>query len=348
MRRNAPRVDLVALVLGALILVLVGCSKAGTPVSTSTRGGEASQALWSLTGWWEARWSQDGADLDVRYTRGSGALSETIQVEGSYNPYGVQTGGRETKQRKGEDIYGRQQDTTVQSPSSWRGSRVKPDSTAASGTISYPAGMPFEQSVFARRFEAMVHSEYNEQGQLKGASGSDEFSGHISTPAGKIAYSGSVAASLTVQNGELVWTERTEKTSYSYVDKPYAETVTVVIPESKYLGGRLVVVRETVRTITTYSDGSRRESEIVILWQRNEAGVTTGKSGSGTVTGGDAMNGRQANYTGSISIDYSFDSRIGWYKVGYSEKLAAKGGLSKRLPFEAIFVDDPYFSVFDQ
>ena len=347
-RYKTLKAALIAFVIATLVVVLAGCGKTGSPESMPTQGGEGRQTSESLAGWWEAKWSENGANLNVRYTRSSGTLSETTHVEGSYNPFGTQTGGRETKQRKGEDIYGRQQDTTIQTPSSWRGSSVKPDSTIASGTFSYPAGVPFEQSAFGRSLKATIHPEYNEAGQLTGGSGSEEFSGHLSSSAGKILYSGNVVANFTVQNGELAWTERTEKTSYSYDGKPYAETVAVVTPESKYLGGRFVVVRETLKTTTSYSDGSRRESEIVILWQRNESGVATGKSGSGTVIGNEVIKGKPVNYTGSIGIDYGFDSRIGWYKVGYSEKRSAKTALPTHLPFEVVFVDDPYLSVFDQ
>jgi hypothetical protein len=92
---------------------------------------------------------------------------------------------------------------------------------------------------------------------------------------------------------------------------PYAEMVTLATPKSEYLGGDYVTVRETVRTTTRYADGSNRESEIVLVWQRNAAGLTSGRSGSGTVSGVEVVNGMSIKYDGEITLDYGFDTRIG-------------------------------------
>jgi hypothetical protein len=54
------------------------------------------------------------------------------------------------------------------------------------------------------------------------------------------------------------------------------------------------------------------------------------------------VNGESVDYTGSITLDYRFDSRVGWHKGGYSEENSAGTALPQRLPLEAIFIDDPY------
>jgi hypothetical protein len=146
-----------------------------------------------------------------------------------------------------------------------------------------------------------------------------------------------------VKYGQLLWMERVEKTAYSYNGQPYADTVTVITPESEYRGGSYCKMKEVVKTTTTYADGSKRESEIVALWQRDEAGVITGQSASGTVTGTEIVGGKPVPYTGSITLSYSFSGIIGWYKTGYSEKRTSATSLPKRLPFEVAFVDDPHF-----
>ena len=227
---------------------------------------------------------------------------------------------------------------TIATLSGWH-AQPKPDSVAASGTFVYPPMTTSDQSSFTRTLKVTVHYEYDDQGELTGGTGNEEFSGSIP---GGITYWGSATGTFAAQYGELVWTERVEETDYYLYGVPYAETVTVVTPESEYLGGKLVVVQESVDTVTTYSDGSHRESEIVVLWQRDENGVCTGKSGSGVVSGAETVNGVSVDYTGSITLDYRFDSRIGWHKGGYSEERSAGTALPQRLPLEAIFVDDPY------
>ena len=302
---------------------------------------EGNRILTPLEAWWTTGWSVDDAEANVDYVQGGNTLSETVHVEETYTPYGVQVGGSEVTQRTGEDIYGRKQNMTISVLSSWRGT-VKPDSIIASGTFTYPANVEFEQGLFALNLEVTVDCEYNDKGQLLGGSGKEDFFGHILTSSGKIAYRGNVTATFETLYGEIVWTDRTEKTEYYYDNKLYAQTVTITIPQSKYLGGKLVTIQEIVRTNTTFADGSHRESEIVISWQRSEYGVATGISASGTVTGTEIINGSQIDYSGAISLDYGFDSRVGWHKIGYNERKTSNTRLPKRLPFESIFVDDPY------
>lgn len=298
-------------------------------------GGQTSEPT---SGWWVAVWTEDGADLSVQYTRGTGKLSEYIRVHKGYSPVGVPVEGSETTGLRGEDIYGRELDIETAKLSGWH-AQLKPDSVVASGIIVYPPTTKSEQSSFTRTLKVTVHYEYDNQGRLTGGTGSEEFVGIIP---GGIAYSGTATGTFAARHGDLVWTERVEKTSYYVGDAPYAEAVTVITPESQYLGGEERVVRETVKTTTAYADGGRRESEIVILWQRDEHGVCTGKSGSGVVSGTEIIDGQSVDYAGSITIDYGFDSHIGWYKTGYGEKRSAEAQLPKRLPLEVIFIDDPY------
>jgi hypothetical protein len=248
--------------------------------------------------------------------------------------------GNEVRERKGEDIYGREQNMTIAIPSAYYGGSLKPESVVASGTLIYPAGAETEQSWFARTIKVTVSYQYD-NGVLKGGSGNEEFSGHISASAGDITYSGGATASFTVKDGQLLWAERVEKASYFFEDRLYAETVTSVTPQAQYLGGAWITVSETYKTITTYADGSQRESEIVILSQRDEHGVLTGKSGGGVVTGTEVINGKSVKYDGSITISYGFvPQRWGWIRFGYSEKRSAETKLPERLPFEVISIDD--------
>lgn len=296
----------------------------------------------ALTGWWSPKWSEDGKDLNVTYNRGRNTMSISIRVSNSYNPFGVQTNGGEVKENVGEDVYGRELNITVATPSTWRGGPVKPDYIIGNGSIIYPVGANLEQSLFSRRFNVTINNEYDENGNLIGAYGKEEFSGHISTQTEKITYSGYAIGNFTEKDGQVVWTERIEKTNYYHNDKPYAETVTTVIPSSEYLGGKWVKTREDQKTVTTYADGSKRESELIIILRRNEYGVMAGMNGKGIVTGSDVINGKNINYSGSIVINYGLKSNIGWYKIVYNEKISGSGRLLKRLPFEAIYISDIY------
>ena len=65
------------------------------------------------------------------------------------------------------------------------------------------------------------------------------------------------------------------------------------------------------------------------MWQRNTAGVTSGRSGSGVVTGTEIVKGTSLNYEGEITLDYGFDTRTGWFKSGYSESRSATKELPK-------------------
>ena len=312
-----------------------------TPIekSPSPEPEGASEMPEPLPAWWTPEWSQDGTTLKVRYTAGKDRLSESIRVRRSLSPSGVQIAGQEATHRAGIDVYGREQDVTIGMLSGLLG-RLKPDSLVAQGTFTYPAEAGPADALFTRILTVTISCDYNEKGQLQSGSGHERVSGQIATTAGQIPYSGNATGGLTVRNGQFIWTERSEETRYG--DGAYAKTVAVITGQTEYLGGQWRQVSETTRTSTTYADGSQRESEIVILWQRNEHGVVTGKSGSGTVSGTEVVGGRPVEYSGWITVDYAFDSRRGWYKAGYSETRSANGGLPKRLPFEVLFVDDPY------
>ena len=296
-----------------------------------------------LTGWWLQSWSEDGKDLNITYNRGTNTMSIRIIDSDSYNPFGIQTNREEVKQNVGEDIYGRDLNTTIAMPSTWRGGSVKPEYIVGNGTIIYPVGANLEQSLFSRRFNVKINNEYDENGNLVGAYGKEEFSGHILTQTEKITYSGYATGNFTEKDGQPVWTNRIEKTNYYQNDKFYAKTVTTVLPSSEYLGGRWVKTREDQKTVTIYADGSNRESDLIIIFQRNESGIMSGITGNGIVKGSDVTAGKNVNYSGSININYGFESKIGWYKTGYNEKISGSGRLLKRLPFEAILISDIYF-----
>jgi hypothetical protein len=299
-----------------------------------------------LAGWWLPTWSEDDTNLNVDYTSRKSTLIDVTHVENFYNPFGVKIGEILVIKRNGEDFYGRGQNVTVGTLLTFHNGGVKPDSVVPNGTIIYPVRSALEGGsailiTYERSFNMTINYEYDE-GYLKNGSGNEEFSGHISTSPGNITYSGNVTVSFKEMDGQIVWTEYIEKTIYSYENRPYAETVTVTTPQYEYLGGKWLTVREKYKTTTIYTDGNMRKSEIGIIWQRTEYGTTSAKNGSGIVNGSEVINGETVDYTGSIAIDYGLDSRMGWYKTGYNEKIFANAGLPKRLPFEVVFVDDLY------
>jgi hypothetical protein len=251
--------------------------------------------------------------------------------------------GSEVRQRDGEDFYGREQHMTIGVLSGWHGT-VKPDTVVCDGTLLYPQGSEIDEGLFARRISVSVVFNYDENGKLKGGSGKEEFSGRVKTSDGVLQYQGDGTGTFIVQDGQLAWTQRTEITTYTYNDKPYAQTVTVITPESEYLGGRWVTVREVYLTETTYENGSQRQSEIQVITERNQFGTITGKSGNGTVTGTELVNGSFVDYTGHITLEYMFDSgRYGWMKASYHEQRSATLTLPEWLPFEVITIDDSDF-----
>jgi hypothetical protein len=353
-----PKTSLVfiVIVLGILVVTLTGCvenepslddathttsSSTAESHSQASASKDESQILTPLAAWWDPQWSDDGLDLDVRYTGGRNALSEVISVGKSYTPFGVPVQGSEVTHRTGEDIYGREQNMTIGVLAGWHGT-LKPESVVAYGTFSAPARFAYEDGWFTRSLNVTVISDFDEAGRLTGGSVTETFSGHIKAVEGKITYSGTATATFSAKNGALLWTDRIEKTTYYYAGEKYAETVTVVTPESELRGGSYVKMRETVQTTTTYADGGERESMIMVEWQRKDTGLITGKSGSGTVSGIEIVNGKPINYEGEIMLDYGVDTRIGWFKTGYTENRSATTNLPKRLPFEVIYSDDLY------
>lgn len=351
MRISNLRFLLVVIVALACTVLLTGCAgpgpKESTQIPVASRPAEpdpvpqVSRFVTLLDFWWISQWSSNGLVLDIMYTKGRNTLTEVIHRGSTYSPFGEPLTGSEVRTRTGEDIYGRVQNVTISTIAVWHGS-AKPDTLAAAGTFRYPATGGDENVSFTRSFNLTITGTYDASGRLTGGRGSERYSGELLTADGAITYAGTATGSFAVNDGALVWTERAEKTSYSYHGEPYAETAAVIRPESAYLGGGDVKVRETVSTTTTYADGSFRESDLVLVWQRNSAGVTSGRSGSGTVRGTELVNGTAVEYTGTISLDYGFDTRLGWFKSGYHEARSAERALPKRLPFEVVYNDDLY------
>ena len=296
-----------------------------------------------LLGWWEAQWSEDGRSINIKYTKGNNTLSETTITTNTYNKYGMLVGKYEETTAIGEDIYGREQNLIYKKPYVFTGGSVKLYQIVRAGTIIYPAGMQFEQGQYSRSINSTTTYQYDSGGSLTGGSYSENFSGQISFPTGKFTYLGDVTATPETKDGQLFFKQQVETTDYYDGNKFYAETERIINGSLQYLGGKWVTVSENHVTKTTYANGSQRNSNITILWQRDQNGVTSGKSGSGVVTGSESIYGKLINYTGSITVDYSFDSKLGWYKSGYYESRVAESLLPKRLPFEVIFIDDMYF-----
>lgn len=293
-------------------------------------------------GWWKPDWSENSSELNVEYAQGKNTLLKVIHVGNSLDAFGVQIDSNETTHIEGGDIYGREQNVTIGTAAMFQGISVKPESIMADGMFIYPSGQGFDNSLFAHNFKVMVSYKYNNKGQLESGSGSEEISGHLSIPEEKILYSGNASGTFTIEHGQLAWKARTEKISYYYKDKLYAETVTAVTPQSEYLGGKLSLLKETIKTTTTYADGGKRESQITVLYQRNENGILESKTATGIVTEDNLINGKLINYSGTVNLKYSFDEEIGWYKAGYNEKSTDNTKLLKTLPFEIIFIDDLY------
>lgn len=343
----------VAFVVIVFALILVGYFGQERPSNGSPKDGsqndgspndKESEISMPFEAWWTTEWSQDGANANVGYTKAEdgNTLTEVINVGTYYDPYGVRIEGSEVTHRTGKDIYGREQNITIGKIASWRGGTAKPDSILAYGTFVCPAGKEFEEGWFSLSFNVTLQCEYNDRGQLAGGFGDEKFFGHLLTSSGKIAFSGNVTATFDVKDGYVVWLNRTESTKYYCNNKLYADMVTVIIPQSQYLGGEWLPVSWNVKTTTSFADDSHRESEIVVSWQRREDGVSTEKSASGTVTGTEIISGHPTSYSGTITLDYERDSKVGWYKTAYKETRSSNVSLPKRLPFEAIFLDDPY------
>ncbi len=195
--------------------------------------------------------------------------------------------------------------------------------------------------------DVAVNYTYDGNGRLSGGSGHEEILGHVTTSRGRIFYSGTATGAFMVKDGQLLCTQRIEQTGYFSDSEPYAEVQIVSTPEFQYLGGSWVIASDTQNITTTYADGSQRESEITIVWERNANGIPTHKNGSGVATGTEIVNGKEVHYTASTNIDYGFHTSYlhsyGWIKAGYSEQRSAESPLPKRLPFEIISVDDPDF-----
>ena len=335
----------VVVIFAVLLSVsLIACGGGGGSGSSSNSS-NSNTSDGELLGWWEAQWSEDGASINAKYTKGNNSLSEITTTKNTYNQYGILVRIDEVTTAKGVDTYGREQDLTTDSLYLWLGGKVRPDSSLRTGTFVYPAGMQFDQSQYSRSINSTITYQYDSMGNLTGGSYSENFSGQISFQTGKFTYSGNVTATPEIKDGQLLFKQQVETTDYYDGGKLYAETERIISGNSQYFGGKWVTVSENHVTKTTYANGSQRNSDINILWQRDQYGINTGKSGSGVVTGSEIINGKPVNYTGSITVDYDFHSNLGWYKSGYYESRVAESSLPKRLPFEVIlFIDDICFN----
>ena len=281
-----------------------------TPIPSAATGGTGAVSPAVL--WWRQEWSADGGTLSVNYNQCQSNLSGTETIGKNYTSGGVLENSTDVELRHGTDVYGRAQNRTIATLSIWHGGSVKPDSETAEGTIVYPATA---DSLFTRSVSVNLTWEYDSNGRLWGGTGAEESSGHISTSGSGLTFSGSASGSFLIMSGKLACTQRVEQTDYYYEGKLYANVTTVITPQSQWFGGVLSIVRETCKTTTTYADGGQRESDIVVLWQRNENGSLTGKSGSGSVTGTEIINGRPVSYTGVITLSYDYNTQSGWHKT---------------------------------
>lgn len=276
--------------------------------------------------WWDQKWSKDGLTLNIDYNEVLSGSSGKDFID--YGRTGERTMSVDSK--SGTDIFGKKWNETVKNDYKILGGSTKPTLRTIYRTVTHSTG-------FARTSTASISYTYTEDGFLMGGSGSEKFSGSLP---GGLTYSGSSNVTYGAGGGTLAWEKRVEQASYYKDDKFYAETITVVVPESKYISGRLKPVRETERTTTTYAAGSRRESEIVILYNYDSSGNVR-KRGNGTLTGTEIIYGLPVNYTGTITITYPGPGMGGGdYKLNYEEKRSAMVSLPKRLPFEVIFSDD--------
>ena len=240
-----------------------------------------------------------------------------------------------------QDLYGRQNNST-QINISYPGTPfyLTPYPPAAFGSLIYPKNSSFEQSQYARNFTSKVNYENYTQGTtpIKGTY-NEEFLGHISISAGEITFFGNVTASLTWGRGDQGLANATEKTSYLLNGKPYAQTSAKSSYVSTLINGVYLLSNETVETETFFADGSHRTSQITILYQRDDHGTQTGKSGVGTVWGTDVIGERSVDYTGSIALSYINPYGV-YIKSGYYETRNATSELLTRVPFEVLFIDD--------
>jgi hypothetical protein len=255
-----------------------------------------------------------------------------------------------TTNTQNEDTYGKLANTTTRaiSYSSSGSFYLSPNPPAANGSLVYPSSSSFEQSQFFRNFTSTVtYDNYTPGYTPTNGTYNEEFLGHIATSAGEITFSGNVTAPLTWAFDQA-FVNRTEKTSYFLNGKPYAETSLTTTWESNYINGAYRTMRENDITETFFADGSQRTSQITILYQRDENGTITGKSGTGTILGTDSIGGQSVNYTGTINIAYVRNQAGAWLKTGYYENRTAALGLLKREPFEVLFIEDsqmrPLFS----
>jgi hypothetical protein len=146
-----------------------------------------------LLGWWEAQWSEDGRNINIKYTKGNNTLSEITTTTNTYSPYGVLIGKYQETTAIGEDIYGREQNLITKKPYGWHGG-LKIDSEAQTGTIVFPASIQFNLSQYARDINSTLTYQYGSTGDLTSGSYSEIFSGQISYTTDKITYSGNVTA----------------------------------------------------------------------------------------------------------------------------------------------------------
>ena len=116
--------------------------------------------------------------------------------------------------------------------------------------------------------------------------------------------------------------------------------VITTTPTYDYILGDWNLMKWAESSKTNYADGSYRSSTITKSFKRNDIGIASGLSMSGTSSGKDLIKGKWAYYTGKISIKTVFDSREGYGDDDYKEvKTSSSATLKKQLPFETLLFD---------
>jgi hypothetical protein len=242
--------------------------------------------------------------------------TSTIHVESIYNPYGVAISSTEvtttittTTNEKGETST----TTTIStSKSEWRGGSLKiisvtgtSDTTASDDSSSHT--------------DFWTNYEYNDKGQLKGASGGSKSKGDRGKDADgqKMGtYESSTTDNYIIKNGQaLRSSSKTTGTNYRPDGTKTSDFTETTNYSYQLIGGSWHIMGEVSTSTTNGVDGSTTTITKTRTYSRDANGVATGisQTATGTMTVVNENGGRTTYTMKNYQATFAYDPEVGWY-----------------------------------
>jgi len=240
----------------------------------------------------------------------------TIHVEYTYNAYGIAISSTQktvttttTTNEKGETST---TTTTYISVNGWRGGSLKIETTTGTSQNESVNGANSTT-------EFWTNYAYNDNGQLKGASGGGKTKGNRGKDdnGNELGTFESESEDIyEIRNGQAIKIKTVNKTVYygpeGQKESDSTETTTY---EYELIGGSWQLMKEVSVSNTEGTDGSSQTMTKTKVYQRDANGVCIGitQTASGTQTAVNGNGGRATYNLSNYDAKFAFDEEVGWY-----------------------------------